>query len=325
MISIPLSICAIRLGGSLLTRFVRASRSSVTNSDALAAESFGNPEVRAVSNVLPGASAQRKLLVRGAHTTVAIRLRLSASPCTTTTGRRKPGPDPFGSGSAAHQISPCATSTTRCAAASARLPPQRSGLRRTRPDPLPDSSPRSPRRAHADRATRRALRRKAGCATSSNVARAAQPRGTCDQVWRLPFSYQWYDCRTSGRQSLLRSAPSLLQSHEVRAKGPRRLNFNRGGPLCSYFRGTPRDAAQGAGSSPAAALLLACCAFPFPAPLAAVVPTGTAATAPSSIPPRVTSCAASTVWITLAMLFVATSPAPMPPRRLPRSFRRMWA
>jgi phenylpropionate dioxygenase-like ring-hydroxylating dioxygenase large terminal subunit len=61
-----------------------------------------------------GDAAQVRLLVSGTQTTVAIRLLFSGSPCTTSTGRRKPGAEPAGAGRAAHQTSPCETSTTRC-------------------------------------------------------------------------------------------------------------------------------------------------------------------------------------------------------------------
>jgi hypothetical protein len=44
--------------------------------DAFATESFGKPVDLAGSSVFPGAPAQVVLLVRGTHTTVAIRLRL---------------------------------------------------------------------------------------------------------------------------------------------------------------------------------------------------------------------------------------------------------
>ena len=43
--------------------------------DALATESFGKPAVPAGINVLPGASAHTRLLVRGTQTTVRSRLR----------------------------------------------------------------------------------------------------------------------------------------------------------------------------------------------------------------------------------------------------------
>ena len=88
---------------------------------ALATESLGNPVTFEVSSTFPGASAQRRLLVTGTQTTVAIRLRLNASPCTTT-GRRNPGPEPDGSGKSTHQTSPCEI-TIANAEAFASLPP----------------------------------------------------------------------------------------------------------------------------------------------------------------------------------------------------------
>ena len=54
-------------------------------------------------------------VVEGKQTTVAILLLLRGFPCTITTGRRNPGPEPEGSESSAHQTSPCAKSTTRFA------------------------------------------------------------------------------------------------------------------------------------------------------------------------------------------------------------------
>ena len=83
---------------SFPTSSVRSSRSSVTIWDVLATESLGRPVTRAERMTLPGASAQPRLLVKGTQTTVRTRLRLSESPWTTTTGLRKPGPEPVGSG-----------------------------------------------------------------------------------------------------------------------------------------------------------------------------------------------------------------------------------
>ena len=48
--------------------------------DAFATESFGKPVAVAGSSVFPGASAHVRLLVRGTHTTVAIRLRFKGFP-----------------------------------------------------------------------------------------------------------------------------------------------------------------------------------------------------------------------------------------------------
>ena len=64
--------------------------------DTSATESFGRAVTVAGSSTLPGASPHRRLLVKGTHTTVALRLLFRASPWTTTIGRRKPGPDPVG-------------------------------------------------------------------------------------------------------------------------------------------------------------------------------------------------------------------------------------
>src|SRR6266511_2034320 len=130
--------------------------------DALATESFGKPETLAGSGTLPGAPAQARLLVSGTQTTVAIRLLFSGSPCTTTTGLRKPGPEPAGAGRSAHQISPCETSTTRCVRGRAE---RRRGRRRREgiwlssyPEynlaghPRPALSPRSATAGGSDRA-----------------------------------------------------------------------------------------------------------------------------------------------------------------------------
>jgi len=55
---------------------------------------------------LPGESAHFRSLVTGTQITVRIELRLKASPWITTTGRRKPGPDPMGWGRSVHHTSP---------------------------------------------------------------------------------------------------------------------------------------------------------------------------------------------------------------------------
>lgn len=64
---------------SLPTSSVSNSRSRVMIWEAFATESLGRPEARAGRSTLPGASAHRRLLVKGMTTTVLIRLRLSAS------------------------------------------------------------------------------------------------------------------------------------------------------------------------------------------------------------------------------------------------------
>jgi len=104
--SIPENTNSILERGSLLTRLVKRPLSRETIWDTFATESFGSPVARAERLTFPGAKAHFKLLVRGTQTTVEMRLWFSASPCTTTTGRRKPGPEPVGSGSSAHHTSP---------------------------------------------------------------------------------------------------------------------------------------------------------------------------------------------------------------------------
>ena len=83
---------------SLPTSSVSNARSNVMSCELFATEFYGRPVACAESITLPGASAQRRLLVNGTQTTVLIRLRLRASPWTTKTGLRKPGPEPVGSG-----------------------------------------------------------------------------------------------------------------------------------------------------------------------------------------------------------------------------------
>ena len=93
---------------NLPTSSVISSRSSVTICEALAMESLGRPVALAASSTLPGASAQRRLLVKGTQTTERMRLRFSASPWTTNTGLRKPGPEPVGFGRSAQYTWPWA-------------------------------------------------------------------------------------------------------------------------------------------------------------------------------------------------------------------------
>ena len=88
------------------TRPVRAIQSRDTICETFATESFERPVLFAGSSTFPGASAHVKLLVNGTQTTVATRLLLNASSWTTRTGRRKPGPEPTGSGRSAQQTSP---------------------------------------------------------------------------------------------------------------------------------------------------------------------------------------------------------------------------
>ncbi len=88
------------------TRSSSRLRSMLRIWETFATESLDKPVRTVGSKTFPGASANRRLLVNGTITVVAIRLALNSSPWTTTTGRRKPGPDPSGSSSDAQQTSP---------------------------------------------------------------------------------------------------------------------------------------------------------------------------------------------------------------------------
>jgi len=87
---------------------VSNSRSRLMICEKLATESFESPVARARRSTLPGASTQARLLVKGTQTAVLMRLRFSASPWTTNTGRRNPGPEPVGSGRSAQCTCPWA-------------------------------------------------------------------------------------------------------------------------------------------------------------------------------------------------------------------------
>jgi hypothetical protein len=115
--SIPARTRSSFLAGSRPVRSVRSARSRVTTWDTLATDGLDKPVARSSRDTFPGAFDQRRLLVSGTHTTVLMRLRLSASPWTTITGRRNPGSEPCGSGTSAHHTSPWLTLTSYCAAA----------------------------------------------------------------------------------------------------------------------------------------------------------------------------------------------------------------
>lgn len=120
-ISIPASSRLIFARGIRPMRSSSKLRSRATSCDTLATESFGRPVIRAVSSALPGASAQRRLLVRGTQSAVDTLLRFRASPWTTITGRLNPGPDPVGAGNSAQQTSPCVITTRHAEASGSSL------------------------------------------------------------------------------------------------------------------------------------------------------------------------------------------------------------
>jgi hypothetical protein len=173
---------------SLPTSSVSNSRSRVMIGEALATESRGRPVARAGRSTLPGASAHRRLLVKGTHTTLLIRLRFSASPCTTRIGLRKPGPEPVGSGRFAQYTWPWATTIRRLGVSVLpRLQWLDLPLRRL------DSSPQS---RLQDRDARCILLRppcKPGFATFSNDATDVRPQRKSCRELRSQFSYPKYN------------------------------------------------------------------------------------------------------------------------------------
>lgn len=164
--------------------------------DTFATESFGSPVLRDRSATFPGAFAHRKLLVKGTQITVAMPLRLKASPCTTTTGRRNPGPDPVGAGRSAHQISPCEI-TTHFSQVCGERP-----LKRTRPSWIsacrkPDSRLLLFRPARGVRGTPERRRYTTGSLIFSCVLRAVPRLRTHRLESKRPSSYFWYNTEPS--------------------------------------------------------------------------------------------------------------------------------
>jgi hypothetical protein len=177
---------------SFPTSSVSNSRSRVMIWEALATESLGRPVARAGRSTLPGASAQRRLLVKGTHTTLLIRLRFSASPWTTRTGLRKPGPELVGSGRFAQYTCPWPTTIRRFQVCV--LPPLKwldpgtcLPLRRL------DSSPRSRRQDRDARYIQSRPPCKPGFAISSIDATDARPQRKSCRELRSQFSYPKYN------------------------------------------------------------------------------------------------------------------------------------
>jgi hypothetical protein len=177
---------------SFPTSSVSNSRSRVMIWDTLATESFGRPVVRAGRSTLPGASAQRRLLVKGTQTTVRMWLRFSASLWTTNTGRRKPGPDPVGSWRLAQYTCPWAITIQRL---QVYVWPRQKRLDRSTcqsPRRL-DSSPQSRRQGRDALRIRSRLPYKPGFVTSSVDGITAQLQQKPYRELRSQFSYPKYN------------------------------------------------------------------------------------------------------------------------------------
>ena len=158
----------------------RASRSTEMSWVTFATDGRGSPVSRPDRATLPGVDDHLRLLVRGTQTTVRSALRLNASDWTTTTGRRKPGPEPDGSGRSAHQTSPWAITTlmrpgfgTQQPWRSRPVPP----LRRGRPSPG-RSTPLA-HRARGGLRTRGAPRCRPRSAIGPPVGRSVRFSGRC--------------------------------------------------------------------------------------------------------------------------------------------------
>src|SRR5690348_7934548 len=185
---------------SLPTSSVSMARSNVMSCELFATESFGRPVAFAESITLPGASAQRRSLVNGTQTTVLIRLRLRASPWTTKTGLRKPGPEPIGSGRFAQYTWPWAITIRHLRVYVSRRwkwlgRDSQASTRRL------GSSPRSRLLDRGARHIRSRLLRKSDFATFSICGITALHRGKSYRGLRSQFSYRKYNQRFDNAQT----------------------------------------------------------------------------------------------------------------------------
>jgi hypothetical protein len=202
---------------SLPTSSVSNSRSRVMIWEALATESLGRPVSRAGRSTLPGASAHLRLLVKGTHTTLLMRLRFSASPWTISTGLRKPGPEPVGSGRFAQYTWPWAT-TTRRFQASVSPPPKWLDPDRSLPPRRPDSSPRLRRQGRDVRCILIRPPCKPGFVTSSADGIAARLQQKPYQESKSQSSYQKYNHAPVRLQAAL----GLARQNKKREMGERK-------------------------------------------------------------------------------------------------------
>jgi hypothetical protein len=177
---------------SLPTSSVSNERSRVTSWETFATESFGRPVALAGSITLPGASAQRRLLVKGKQTTVLMRLLLKASPWTTNTGLRKPGPEPVGSGKFAQYTWPWAITIRRLQACVSPCQKWRDRDRYPSPRRL-GSSPQSRPLGRDERRIRSRLPYRPGFLTFSVDERVARHHGKSYRGSKSRFSYPEYN------------------------------------------------------------------------------------------------------------------------------------
>ena len=195
---------------SLPTSSVMRSRSRATICEALATESLGKPVAFAVSSTLPGASAQTRLLVNGTQTTLRIRLRFSASPWTTITGLRNPGPEPVGSGKSAQYTWPWEITIRRLRAYVAWRPPMPDQAS-YQPSRKRGSSLRSPPQDRDARYIRLPPRCRSGCAIFSAAGTAVRPQSIPHWEWRSPFSYPEYNRMPGCAQAIWTKADRVIK------------------------------------------------------------------------------------------------------------------
>ena len=183
------------------------ARFSVEPTDA-----FGASPVPLVGRrTFPGASAKRRFDVMTAATTVLMRLSLKLFAETISNGRRKPGPDPVGSGREAHHISPRRTTACLgrvCDAGARRTRHRVMSLlgrgRRSRSVGTLSSRP------GVYRQVPQALWSKAHFEKLPSVQRVARLNEKRDREWRLPFSCDKYN---SGYTSVKCSQTGSSRSH----------------------------------------------------------------------------------------------------------------
>lgn len=172
----------------------RMSRSRATSWVTLATDDRGRPVSRSDSATLPGLADHLRFLVSGTHTTVRMALRLKSSDCTTTTGRRYPGPEPCGSPRSAQHTSPWAITTRSTGGTQPQLRGRtHPGSRRPRAPQARNRSMRSARLASAGRRTRAALSCKPRFASDPRAWQVARPSRTRHSARTRQSSYPEYN------------------------------------------------------------------------------------------------------------------------------------